>query len=115
MEDAPKLEVYTVIDKETGEELTDIRESETEFEGKRPKLNPEYDSTKEYIPRSERSEWAPVGMLGVLAVRHDGTAKVNSYVTVNKDGIATACEKTVENSYRVLKSNSDTVVEIVFR
>lgn len=115
MEDAPKLEVYTVIDEETGEELTDIRESETEFEGYRPKLNPEYDSTKEYIPRSERPEWAPVGMLGVLAVRHDGTAKVNSYVTVNKDGIATACYSTVKNSYRVIKENSETVVEIIFR
>lgn len=115
MEDAPKLEVYTVIDEETGEELTDIRESETEFDGYRPKLNPEYDSTKEYIPRSERPEWAPVGMLGVLAVRHDGTAKVNSYVTVNKDGIATACDITVKNSYRVIKENSETVVEIIFR
>lgn len=115
MEDAPKLEVYTVIDEETGEELTDIRESETEFDGYRPKLNPEYDSTKEYIPRSERPEWAPVGILGVLAVRHDGTAKVNSYVTVNKDGIATACDNTVKNSYRVIKENSETVVEIIFR
>ena len=56
-----------------------------------------------------------VGMLGVLAVRHDGTAKVNGYVTVNKDGIATACDIDTKNSYRVIKENSETVVEIIFR
>ena len=54
-------------------------------------------------------------MLGVLAVRHDGTAQVNGYVTVNADGIATVCDKNAENSYRVIKANSDTVVEIIFR
>ena len=54
-------------------------------------------------------------MLGVLAVRHDGTAKVNGYVTVNQDGIATACERQHDNSYRVVKSNSENVVEIIFR
>ena len=86
-------------------------EVEGEFEGTRPKLNPEYDHTQKYISRFERKEWAPVGMLGVLAVRHDGTAVVNGYVTVNADGIATACE----NAYRVIKSNTDSVVEIIFR
>ena len=90
-------------------------EVEGEFEGTRPKLNPEYDHTQKYISRFERKEWAPVGMLGVLAVRHDGTAVVNGYVTVNADGIATACTKNTENSYRVIKSNSDSVVEIIFR
>ena len=54
-------------------------------------------------------------MLGVLAVRHDGTATVNGYVTVNENGIATTCDRTTENSYRVIKSNSDSVVEIIFR
>ena len=54
-------------------------------------------------------------MLGVLPVLHDGTAKVNGYVTVNKDGIATACEKSHENAYRVIHVNADDVVEIIFR
>ena len=40
---------------------------------------------------------------------------VNGYVTVNADGIATACEKSAENAYRVIKSNTDSVVEIIFR
>jgi hypothetical protein len=35
---------------------------------KRFQLNPEYDPTKEYIPRSQRPEWNLVGILGVLEV-----------------------------------------------
>ena len=131
-EPAPKVEQVEIveekeelyIDKETGEEKTrtvevvvghEYKEIEGEYEGTRPKLNPDYDNTKKYISRFERKEWAPVGMLGVLAVRHDGTAKINGYVTVNENGIATACDKKAENSYRVIKSNSESVVEIIFR
>jgi hypothetical protein len=40
---------------------------------KEPKLNPLYDPTLEYIPRSERAEWDVVGMLGKLIVRDDGS------------------------------------------
>lgn len=131
-EPAPKVEKVeikeereeTYIDEETGEEKTrtvevvvghEFKEVEGEFDGTRPKLNPEYDNTQQYISRFDRKEWSPVGMLGVLAVRHDGTAKVNGYVTVNKNGIATACDKKADNSYRVIKANTDSVVEIVFR
>ena len=112
------------IDEETGEEKTrtvevlvghEYKEVPGEYNGTRPKLNPNYDHTQKYISRFERKEWAPVGMLGVLAVRHDGTAKVNGYVTVNENGIATTCDRTTENSYRVIKSNSESVVEIIFR
>lgn len=111
-EPAPKM--VEILDSE-GNPTGECKEVEGEFEGTRPKLNPEYDHTKSYISRFNRKEWAPVGMLGVLAVRHDGTAKVNGYVTVNADGIATACEKSAENAYRVIKSNTDSVVEIIFR
>lgn len=111
-EPAPKM--VEILDSE-GNPTGEYEEVEGEFEGTRPKLNPEYDHTQKYISRFERKEWAPVGMLGVLAVRHDGTAVVNGYVTVNADGIATACEKGAENAYRVIKSNTDYVVEIIFR
>ena len=111
-EPAPKM--VEVLDSE-GNPTGEFEEVEGEFEGTRPKLNPEYDHTQPYISRFDRKEWAPVGMLGVLAVRHDGTAQVNGYVTVNADGIATACDKNAENSYRVIKANSDAVVEIIFR
>ena len=111
-EPAPKM--VEILDSE-GNPTGEYKEAEGEFEGTRPKLNPEYDHMKSYISRFDRKEWAPVGMLGVLAVRHDGTAKVNGYVTVNADGIATACEKSAENAYRVIKSSTDSVVEIIFR
>ena len=110
----PSPKMVEVLDSE-GNPTGEFEEVEGEFEGTRPKLNPEYDHTQPYISRFDRKEWAPIGMLGVLAVRHDGTAQVNGYVTVNTDGIATACDKNAENSYRVIKSNSDAVVEIIFR
>ena len=111
-EPAPKIE--EILDDE-GNPTGEFEEIKGEFEGTRPKLNPEYDHTKAYISRFDRPEWSPVGMLGVLAVRHDGTAKVNGYVTVADGGIATACDKNAENSYRVIKANSDSVVEVIFR
>ena len=131
-EPAPKVEEVeikeereeTYTDEETGEEKTrtvevvvghEFKEVEGEFDGTRPKLNPEYDNTQQYISRFDRKEWSPVGMLGVLAVRHDGTAKVNGYVTVNKNGIATSCDRKADNSYRVIKANTDSVVEVIFR
>ena len=111
-EPAPKIE--KILDDE-GNPTGEFKEIEGTYEGIRPKLNPEYDHTKTYISRFDRPEWSPVGMLGVLAVRHDGTAKVNGYVTIADGGIATACDKNTENSYRVIKANTDSVVEIIFR
>ena len=111
-EPAPKME--EILD-DDGNPTGEYVEVKGEYEGTRPKLNPDYDHTKKYTSRFDRKEWAPIGMLGVLAVRHDGTAKVNGYVTIADGGIATACEKHTTNSYRVIKSNTDTVVEIIFR
>ena len=111
-EPAPKIE--EILDDE-GNPTGEFKEIEGTYDGIRPKLNPEYDHTQAYISRFDRPEWAPIGMLGVLAVRHDGTAKVNGYVTIADSGIATACDKNTENSYRVIKANTDSVVEIIFR
>lgn len=110
-EPAPKM--IQVKNKETKKYENQVVEGE--YEGTRFVLNPNYDSSQEYKSRFDRPEWAAVGMLGVLPVRHDGTAQVNGYVTVGANGIATACEKTAENAYRVIKENSDSVVEIIFR
>ena len=101
----PIYEEFVYEDLITGEKKT----------GTKWKENPDYDKERPYIQRSKRPEWDAVGMLGVLAVRHDGTAKVNGYVTVNKDGIATACDRNIENSYRVIKANTDSVVEVIFK
>ena len=81
----------------------------------RQKMNPEYDESQAYISRRDRKEWSAIGMLGVLAVKHDGTLKVNGYATVGKEGIATSCDIKDNNSYRVIKVISETVAEIIFR
>ena len=111
-EPAPKM--IEILDNE-GNSTGEYEEVEGEYEGTRPILNPDYDPTQEYVSRFDRVEWSPVGMLGVLAVLHDGTAEVNGYVTVNDEGIATKCTRDTRNSYRVIKKVSDTVVEVIFR
>lgn len=111
-EPAPKI--IEILDNE-GNPTGEYEEVEGEYEGTRPILNPNYDQTKQYISRFDRAEWSPIGMLGVLAVLHDGTAEVNGYVTVNNEGIATKCTRDTRNSYRVIKKVSDKVVEVIFR
>lgn len=51
-------------------------------------LNPDYDHTQEYLPRSQRPEWAAVGMMGKLTVDDDGTCEVGGWCTAGEDGIA---------------------------
>lgn len=104
------------IDKKTGEmkEVFD-EDGNLVYEGKRRKLNPEYDSTQKYISRFDRPEWAPVGMLGVLSVIQDGTCEVNGYCCCNENGIATTCDRNTLGAYRVIKKISDQVVRVVFR
>ena len=85
----------------------------TEFESMAYVPNPDYDETKEFVPREDRSEWSPIGMLGVLTVRDDGTCKVNSYARVADGGIAT--HSTDKNDYRVIKRVNDHLVKVVFR
>ena len=111
-EPAPKM--IEILDSE-GNPTGEYEEVEGEYEGTRPILNPDYDPTQEYVSRFDRAEWSPVGMLGVLAVLHDGTAEVNGYITVNNEGIATKCTRDTRNSYRVIKKVSDKVVEVIFR
>lgn len=111
-EPAPKI--IEILDNK-GNPTGEYEEVEGEYEGTRPILNPNYDQTKQYISRFDRAEWSPIGMLGVLAVLHDGTAEVNGYVTVNNEGIATKCTRDTRNSYRVIKKVSDKVVEVIFR
>ena len=85
------------------------------YNGTRPKLNPNYDPNQPYISRADRPEWCPVGMLGVLAVRDDGTCEVNGYATVRDDATATKYTEQSQNKYRVIRRNTENVVEIVFR
>lgn len=74
-------------------------------------VNPDYDPAQEYIPRSQRREWAKVGMLGQLIVIDDGTCTVGSRCTVGDNGKATA----FESGYKVLKRIDDTHIKVFFK
>ena len=75
------------------------------------KENPEYDTSLSYISRSDRPEWDAIGMMGVLAVRDDGTCQVNSYCKVTDEGIATASD----TGYRVITRVNDHVIKIILK
>lgn len=81
--------------------------------------NPEYDKDTPYIPRSERSEWDAIGLVGKLYWIDDGTLEVGDYATVGENGVAT--KGTKENGYRVMKrisKNTDGksgVVKVFFK
>ena len=74
-------------------------------------LNPEYDSEQEYIPRSDRKEWAAVGLMGQLIVIDDGSCTVNGYCTVCSNGTAT----TSDTGFKVLKRLDDTHIKVFIK
>lgn len=110
MEPAPKM-------KEADEGLVpEVDEhGEVIFQGTKPIINPDYDSTQPYIKRSERPEWDAIGMLGILAVYDDGTCIPGKYCTVAENGIATFAEEENKNCYRVIKRIDENIVKVVFR
>ena len=74
-------------------------------------INPEYDETKNYIPREKRPEWDIVGLLGQVVVRQDGTLKAGKYFDC-KDGIATYADS---GKYKVLKVIDNDVALILIK
>lgn len=65
------------------------------------KLNPDYDPAQTYIPRTERPEWAAVGLLGKLVALDDGTCHPNGWAAVGEGGIATASKE--RTKFRVME------------
>lgn len=119
-ERAPLMEPVEILDGEGVPQSIEWRpvldaDGKQLYKGTRPKINLDYNPDEPYVGRADRPEWAPVGMLGVLSVRQDGTCKVNGYCTCGEGGVATACEAGDKNSYRVIKVISDQVVKVVFR
>ena len=74
-------------------------------------LNPDYDSNKEYIPRSDRKEWDPVGLMGKLICIDDGTCEVNGYCYPSTNGIGTKSD----HGYRVTKRIDNTHIQVLVR
>lgn len=77
-----------------------------------PKQNPDYDTTKAYIKRSDRPEWQIVGMMGKIYVRDDGSCVVNGYADV-KDGIATKASG--KTNMRVMERVTDNIVRVLMK
>lgn len=77
-------------------------------------LDPEFDESKDpdYMSRADRPEWQPVGMLGQLIVRDDGTCEVDGYCKVADGGIATRADGP---GWRVIERVNDHLVKVIFR
>ncbi len=74
-------------------------------------LNPEYDPEQDYVRREERPEWSPIGMMGKLVVKDDGSCQVNGYCKPGENGIALNSE----NGYRVIARLDDSHVRIILK
>lgn len=81
------------------------------YDNGEPKISPQYDPSKTYVPREKRPEWTAVGMLGKLVVTDDGTCEPNGCCAPSQNGIATAAE----TGYRVLSRIDDTHIKILMR
>jgi trimeric autotransporter adhesin len=71
--------------------------------------NPLYDPSKTYISRSQRMEWATVGLVGKLYVKDDGTCVVNDKCSC-QNGIAVP-----GTDWQVMARVSPTTILILFR
>ncbi len=76
-----------------------------------PMHNPEWDSTRDYIPRSERPEWTAVALLGKVLMRDDGSCQVNGYCRPAAGGVATSAK----TGYRVMRRTADRQILILLR
>lgn len=98
------------------EDVTIVHEAGTETEYTETlhvkKISKDYDPDKTYIPRSQRPEWYPVGLLGKVLVRHDGTLVAGDYVKA-VDGVATKADE--KTNIRVLEVISDNVIKVLIK
>ena len=76
------------------------------------KLSKDYDPNRHYAPRSDRPEWAPIGLLGKVLVRHDGTLVAGDYVKAI-NGVATKADE--KTNIRVLEVISDNVIKVLIK
>ena len=74
-------------------------------------INPDYDPEQEYIPREERPEWDPIGLVGMTPVLDDGTCVPGGRCISNANGEATAT--TDGTGFYVLLRLSDDLILIM--
>lgn len=71
-----------------------------------------YDKDREYIPRSKRPEWSPVGLVGRLIVTDDGSCTVGGYVSA-RNGIGHVTF--AKTGVKVLKRLDKNHVEVLIK
>lgn len=75
-------------------------------------LSDDYEPEREYIPRSKRREWAPVGMVGRLVIRDNGKCQPGGYVSARQGiGMPTF----TETRARCIRRLDGSHVEIIVR
>ena len=115
LEQLELLNKYSRFDQEIEKELDD-EEKDKLFKDLRGIVpvrvalpNPDFDKTKEYIPRSSRPEWALVSLLGKVRVRDNGLCKVGSRCTC-ENGIAVPGKDWI-----VLERITEDVIRILYK
>ena len=105
--------IYDMVEEFTDTYTSDgiIKESLGFFS--HPRLNPDYDATQPYISRKDRPEWSPVGLVGKLYVRDDGTCEVGKYVKVKENGIVTL--STEKTNMRMLSRSTDDIIRVLLK
>jgi len=76
------------------------------------KVSPDFDPTQTYIPRSQRQEWYPVGLLGKIYVKYSGQLAADDYITAN-DGIA--IKSNVNTNIKVLEIVNDHIARVLLK
>lgn len=78
-------------------------------------ISEDYDESQEYIPRSERSEWDMVGLLGKIIMVDDGTCVPNKYCKPCSDGSGRATVSDTVTRCRCMKRVDDTHIKVFIR
>jgi hypothetical protein len=112
--------IYEDIEEEIEQINEDTKEITYIVTGKiikngRLKLNPNYDNTKKYIERKNRSEWDYVCKRGMIPVRDDGSCIVGKWCKCNEGSIATITDMRTFDTFMVLERITDNIVLIEFK
>lgn len=78
----------------------------------RPQLSDDYDPERKYIPRSQRQEWAAVGLVGRLIICDNGKCEPGGYVTA-RQGVGAPTFK--ETRARCIRRLDESHIEIIVR
>ena len=83
-----------------------------------PIINDEYDPSKEYVRRSERSEWVRVNLIGKCIVVDNGKCQPGQWCTIGENGIAVPTEiiSEIPNiNWYVIDRLTDNTIMIFFK